>query len=166
MKSKLRKLAAVGVILVMSVAMVGCGGGEDTKETVTKAVQDISAAVKQPMQDMATGLMSLMGLSDTSEISTSMDPIIKSMDDALAAIDAVDTPGPDSQSYKDASKEIIQLIKDMFTDFSNMSDLSEVDSIQAKYTDRVTELTNKTQQLADDIGKKYDIDLTQYTTMN
>ena len=166
MKVRAKKLVIVAVVMAMMLSLVGCGGGEDTKETITKTVQEVSAAVKEPMQNMAFGLLSLLGVSDTTEIQNTLDPVLQSMDDAVAAIDKVEAPGADSQKYKDLMKDFVSLMKDMFTDLSKMDENSTMEDIQAKYNDQANDLKSQADALLKECSDKYGVDLSQYMTDN
>ena len=154
-----KKLAVVGMSLVMAFAMTACGGGEDTKETITKTVEDCSAIMSDAMTQMGTGLMSMVGLSDASQIPDAVKPIVDKMDEANKKLDEVATPGEDSKKFRDTVKEIVTLVRDMFNEFSGVSDLNAMSTIQEKYQPQMDELTKKTQDLAKELGDKYGIDL-------
>lgn len=167
-----KKLAVVGMSLVMAFAMTACGGEdtkatpaptetvvEDTKETITKTVEDCSSIMSEAMTEMGTGLVSMLGVSDPSQISDAVQPIIDKMDEANSKLDAVEAPGADSQKFRDTVKEIVTLVKDEFNDFAGVSDTNEMEAIQEKYEPQMDELTKKTEDLAKELGDKYGIDL-------
>ena len=154
-----KKLAVMGMSLVLAFSMTACGNDNDTKETVTKTIKDCSAIMNEAMTEMGTGVVALMSLSDPSEIAGSVEPVVNKMDDALKELDAVETAGGDSSKFRNYVKDYVTVVKDMFSDFGKMSEISEAEEIENKYSGRMDELTKETEEFSKELGDKYGIDV-------
>ncbi|MBO4395614.1 MAG: hypothetical protein J5819_04645 [Eubacterium sp.] len=158
MKQCMKRVSAILVAIVMAMTLVACGGGEDTKETVQATVDQLQAKMTEAMSSYQN-IFSDTDATDPSQASERIDTAIKMIDDAIAACDSVDAPGPDSQKYRDICKDLFQLLKDMMNDMKgiDMSDSSAATEISTKYMSELLSLSTDAAKFAQELVDKYGI---------
>ena len=157
MKQVMKKTSAVVLAVVMMMALVACGGG-DTKESVQKTVDDIQAKLTEAMSGYQNAFQN-SGASDPSQAKEQIDKASQMIDDAIAACDTVDAPGPDSQKYRDTVKDLLGVLKNMMGEISGIdtSDSSAAMEIAQKYLSEMMTKAQDAQTEVDELVKKYGI---------
>ena len=159
MKQVMRKTSAVLLAVVMMMALVACGGGEDTKESVQKTVDDLQAKLTEAMSGYSNVFQNQEALTDPTQAKEMIDKAGQMIDDAISACDSVEAPGPDSQKYRDLVKDLLGVLKNMMDEIKgiDMSDSSAAMSVASKYLSEMMTKSSDAQKEVEELVKKYGI---------
>lgn len=152
---------AVCLVLLMCFTLTACGG-KDTKESMEKVVTEASDAMKSAMQDMGTALMGLMSAAASGDISGVVNPFVESIDKSIENVNKIETPGDDSAKFKDYVVKMLNLMKDMFKELGELTDVTDtakMEEIQNKYNPQIQDLTKEMETFITDMDKKYGTNL-------
>ena len=159
MKQVMRKTSAVLLAVVMMMALVACGGGEDTKESVQQTVNDLQSKLTEAMSEYQNVFQNQQAMSDPSQAMELIDKAAQMIDDAISACDSVEAPGPDSQKYRDTVKGLLGVLKNMMDDIKgiDVTDSSAAMEVATKYLSELMEKSSDAQKEIEELVKKYGI---------
>ena len=88
------------------------------------------------------------------------------IDDAVAACDSVEAPGPDSQKYRDMCKDLFSMFKDMIGDLkgADLSDSNAAQQVTQKYLSQIMSKTSEAMKFMQELSDKYGITMPTTTT--
>jgi tetrahydromethanopterin S-methyltransferase subunit B len=133
-------------------ALVACGGG-DTKESVQKTVDDLQTKLTEAMSGYQNAFQSES--SDVAQAKEKIDKAAQMIDDAIAACDSVEAPGPDSQKYRDTVKDLLGVLKNMMNEISGVdtSDSTAAMEIAQKYLSDMASLRSEKDDTAVELAE-------------
>lgn len=167
MKQVMRKTSAVLLAVVMMMSLVACGGGEDTKESVQKTVDDLQAKLTEAMSGYQNVFQNQEALTDPSQAKEMVDQAAQMIDDAIGACDSVEAQGPDSQKYRDIVKDLLGVLKNMMDEIKgiDLTDSSAAMGVATKYLSEMMTKSSDAQKEIEELVKKYGITAPTQTTV-
>ena len=159
MKKMMKRTSAVLFAIVMMMALVACGSGEDTKESVQKTIDDLQAKMTEVTQGYQNAFTDQEALKDPTKAGEAIDKAVDLIDQAIDACDSIDAPGPDSQKYRDMCKGLFEVFKNMMNEFrgTDMSDKESATKISQKYMGEIMSKTSEATKFVQELQQKYGV---------
>ena len=166
MKKVAKRSLSLVLAVVLTMGLVACGGGEDTKESVQKTIDDLQVKMTEVTSAYQDAFSDQEALKDPNKAVEIFGKSEQMINDAIAACDSVDAPGPDSQKYRDICKDMFTLFRDMVNELksTDMTNEEAGKEVSEKYLTQIMAKSSEAMKFMQDLVTKYGVTLPTNTT--